>query len=159
MARIKDVVDECLVVSTAFNDISSDTYNELGAELWEDNDTLFPFMLINKKGVSGVVDTYSRTNFPSSETITLPFYFFDTYDEAEKSTTTLQAKEDALQVIAEKYFAELRTRTESGSKGFYMNGLTFNIDDEQHSNRMVRISYEVEFTVKRESCTSGTFNY
>lgn len=159
MARIKDVVDECLLVAGASTAIGSKAYNELGSDLWENNDRTFPFMLVDKKSVNGVVDSFSRTNFPSSETYSQRFHFFDTYDESEKSSTDVQTKEDGLMVIAEQYFTELRTRTESGAKGFYLVGLTFNVDDEKHTNRLVEISYDVEFIAKRETCTAGSFVY
>ena len=48
MANISDVVDECLVVSTAFTEISSDTYNEVGAVNFEDNDKVYPYFLFDK---------------------------------------------------------------------------------------------------------------
>ena len=37
MSRFKEVIDECLLVAQAFTDISSDTYQELGAVNFEDN--------------------------------------------------------------------------------------------------------------------------
>jgi hypothetical protein len=116
-------------------------------------------MLVDKRGLSMNVDTYSRTNLPSSSTYTFQTHFFDTYTEAEKLTTDLQTKQDALMVIAEQFFAELRTRTESGAKGFYLGDVSLGVQDEAQADQLIQVSYDVEIIVKTEDCTLGTFNY
>ena len=159
MSKIKEVVDECLVVATAFTSINSQTYNEIGAINYEDNDKTFPLFLFNKRNVEVVVDKYSRTNLPSQSTYSCNLLFLDTYTEAEKLTTDLQTKQEALMVIAEQYFAELRGRNDSGANGFYLGDVTFNSTDEAHSERLVQLSYNVQFLVNTTDCTLGTFNY
>ena len=160
MARLDDLVDECLTVSTAFTDISSDTYNEVSAVNWEDNDKNFPMFLFDKRNVSVSHNSFSKgNNIPSNSTYTTNLYFLNTYTEAQKSSTTLQARQAALIAIADKYFAELKTRTESGSKGFYLGDISFNSIDEIHNERLIQLRYDVEFIVQAEDCTTGTFNY
>jgi len=160
MADISDVVDECLVVSTAFTEISSDTYNEVGAVNFEDNDKVYPYFLFDKSNISSVVDKYNKsTQLASQVTYTAQLYFMNTYTELEKTTVTLQTKQSDLITIANKYFAELKTRTQSGSKGFIVGSITFNAFDEVHNNRVVQLSYNVEFITYIENCSTGTFNY
>jgi hypothetical protein len=159
MARLKDVVDECLTVADAYVDISSSTYNELSAVNWEDNDKDFPMFLFDKRSVNVTVDKYSRTNLPSSSIYTATVYFFNTYKESEKASTDLQTKQDTLIDYASKYFAELRSRNESGSNGFYLGAISFNSLDEAHSGNLIQLAYNVEFIVKVENCTLGDFNY
>jgi len=158
MARIKDVIDECLTVSTAFVDISSDTYEELSAINWEDKDKDYPFMLIDKN-FNVINNSYTREQLPREQTYTCQFYFMDTFDEFEKTSVTLQEKQDTLLTIADKYFAELKTRTDNGSKGFIVGDINFNAIDEQNNDRVIQLNYSVDFIVKREDCTTGTFNY
>ena len=160
MASISDVVDECLVVSTAFTDISSDSYNEIGAINFEDNDKVYPYFLFDKSGITSVVDKYNKsTQLASQVTYTAQLYFMNTYTELEMATVTLQDKQGVLIDIANKYFAELKTRTQSGSKGFILGNITFNAFDEVHNNRVVQLSYNVEFITYIEDCSTGIFNY
>ena len=159
MARLKDVVDECLLIAEAFSSIKSQTYNEIGAVNFEDNDKSYPLLLFNKSNVSVVVDKYSRINLPSQSTYTVELKLLNTYTELEKVTIDLQTKQDALMVIADQYFAELRTRCESGSKGFYLGSVSFTSLDESHNEQLIELTYTVEFISKLESCTLGTFNY
>lgn len=159
MARLQTVVDECLTVATAFIDISSSTYNELSATTWEDNDKNFPFLLFDKKSIEVTVDKYSRTNLPAKSTYKATIYLFDTYNESEKSSTSLQAKQNALMTSADKYFAELRSRNESGVNGFYLGTISFVPNDESLNNKLIQLTYSVEFIVNREDCTLGTFVY
>lgn len=160
MARLKTVVDECLTVANASIDISSSTYNELGAVNWEDNDKSLPLFLFDKRSVEIAVDKFTRTNLPSRSTYTQTVYFFDTYLESEKSSTDLQTKQDALMVIADQYFAELRGRNATGNNGFYVGDINLVKPlDETHNERLIQLSYEVELQVMREDCTLGTFNY
>jgi hypothetical protein len=159
MAKIKEVVDECLAIATAFTSINSQTYNEIGAVNYEDNDKTFPLFLFNKRNVEVVVDSYSRTNLPSQSTYSCNLLFLNTYTEAEKLTTDLQTKQDALMLIADQYFAELRRRNDSGTNGFYLGEITFNSLDEAHSEELIQLSYNVQFITKITDCTLGEFNY
>ena len=160
MATLSDVVDECLVVSTAFSDISSDTYEELGAVNFEENDKVYPFFLFNKRDISATEDKYNKnTNLASQVTYTCNLYFINTYTELEKNTVTLQTKQGELMTIANKYFAELRTRNESGANGFVIGSVSFNAFDETHIERLVQVSYSVEFITYIEDCSVGTFDY
>lgn len=160
MARIKDVVDECLLIATAFSDISSSTYNEQGAVNFEDNDKIYPHFLFDKRSVTIAVNKFAHaSSLPSKSTYTQTIYFQDLYNEGEKVSTDLQTKQDALQLIAERYIAELRNRNESGRNGFYIGGVTYNITDETHNDRLVEIGATVEIIVMVESCTTGSFTY
>jgi len=160
MARIEAVVDEFLVVATASTDISSDTYNELSAINWEDNDKDYPLFLFDKRSVEIAIDKFSRNNLPSRSTYTQTVYFLDTYTETEKASVTLQSKQDDLITIAEQYFAELRRRNKSGENGFYVGDINaVKPIDETHNDRLVQISYTVELQVMATNCTLGTFNY
>lgn len=159
MARINDVVDECLAVATAFTSINSQTYNEIGAINFEDNDKTYPLFLFNKRGIEVEVTKYSRTNLPSTSVYTCNLLFLDTYTESEKSTTTLQSKQNTLMQYAEQFFAELRRRNDSGANGFYLGNVSFNSNDEAHNDNLVQLSYNVQFIVNVENCTLGTFNY
>jgi hypothetical protein len=160
LANLSDVVSECLVVSTAFNDISSDTYEELGAVNFEDNDKSYPWFCFDKRNISATEDKINKsTNLASQVTYTCQLHFLDTYTEAEKATTTLQAKQGVLMTLANKYFAELRTRNNSGTNGFILGEVSFNSFDETHNERLVEVSYNVEFITYIESCTLGTFDY
>jgi len=159
MARLGDIVDECLTIATAYVDISSSTYNELGAVNWEDNDKTFPLFLFDKRSVEANVTKYSRTNLPAETTYTATLYFFNTYEESEKASTTLQTKQNTLIDYSSKYFAELRSRNESGANGFYLGEISFNSLDEMQNGRLLQLAYNVEFIAKVENCTLGTFNY
>ena len=111
MARIKGVVDEFLAVATAFTSINSQTYNELNAVNYEDNDKDFPYFLFDKRSLTATITSYTpTTNLPSRSTYNVTVYFMNTYTEAEKLTTTLQTKQNELIVIAEQFFAELKTK-------------------------------------------------
>lgn len=159
MARLKSIVDECLLIANAFNEINSQTYNEFGAVNFEDNDKNYPFFLFNKRSVSVVVDKYSRVNLPSSTTYECNIVFMNTYTELEKETIDLQTKQDELINISYKYFAELRSRNDSGDNGFYLLDIRFNSIDETHNERLIQLDYTVTFSVKLEDCSLGTFNY
>lgn len=159
MARINDVVDECLAVATAFSSINSQTYNEIGAINFEDNDKTYPLFLFNKSGIEVNVVKYSRTNLPSKSIYTCNLLFLDTYTESEKTTTALQTKQNELMQYAEQYFAELRRRNATGVNGFQLGEVSFNSNDEAHNDRLVQLSYNVEFIVFVENCTLGSFSY
>lgn len=159
MSKIKEVVDECLAIATAFTSINSQTYNEIGAINFEDNDKSYPMFLFNKRGIQVDVTKYSRNNLPSNSTYTCNVLFLNTYTEAEKLTTTLQTKQDALMDIANQYFAELRERNNSGANGFYLGSISFNSTDEAHSDNLIQLSYNVEFICNVTDCTLGIFNY
>jgi hypothetical protein len=51
MARLKDIVDECLAVATAYTAINSQTYNEVNAVNYEDNDKDFSLCFCLTKGI------------------------------------------------------------------------------------------------------------
>lgn len=160
MARIQAVVDEFLVVANASTDISSDTYNELSAINWEDNDKNYPLLLFDKRSVEVAIDKFSRNNLPSRSTYTQTIYFLNTYTETEKASTTLQAKQDALMVIAEQYFAEVRRRNKSGENGFYVGDINaVKPIDETHNDRLIQLSYTVELQVMLTGCSLGSFDY
>jgi len=159
MAKIKEVVDECLAIATAFTSINSQTYNEIGAINFEDNDKSYPMFLFNKRNVEVVVDSYSRNNLPRKSTYSCNLIFVNTYTEAEKLTTDLQTKQDSLIDIASQYFAELRSKNASGENGFYLGDITFNSLDEAHSDNLIQLSYNVQFIANLTDCTLGTFNY
>lgn len=160
MSRFKEVIDECLLVAQAFTDISSDTYQELGAVNFEDNDKLYPFFLIDKRSIDGTVDSFTRVSLPKSTTYTQRFYFFNTYTESEKNTITLQEKENELKEIADQYFAELRVRNESGENGFFLVGTpSFNVIDETHNEKLIQVSYTLEIKALPDNCALGTFVY
>jgi len=160
MARLKAVVDECLLVAQAFTEISSDTYNELGAIDFEDNDKLYPFFLFDKRSIDGTVESFTRESLPKVTNYSQRFYFFNTYTEGEKPSTDLQTKEDELKEIADKYFAELRVRNQSGENGFFLIGRpTFNVVDETHNERVIQISYTLEIQTLPDNCELGTFVY
>jgi hypothetical protein len=159
MAKIKEVVDECLTIATAFTSINSQTYNEIGAINYEDNDKSFPLFLFNKRNVEVVVDKYSRNNLPSKSTYSCNLLFLNTYTETEKLTIDLQTKQDTLMDIANQYFAELRERNASGTNGFYLGDITFNSNDETHNEELIQLSYNVQFIANVTDCTLGAFNY
>jgi len=159
MAKIKEVVDECLAIATAFTSINSQTYNEIGAINFEDNDKSYPMFLFNKRSVEVKVNKYSRNNLPSQSTYSCNLIFLNTYTELEKTTTTLQTKQDSLMDLASKYFAELRARNDSGANGFYLGEISFNSLDETHSDRLIQLSYNVEFIANVTDCSLGNFNY
>lgn len=159
MARLKTVVDESLTVSTAFTSINSQAYNELSGVNWADNDKTFPYLLIDKRSFEMVVNSYTKTGLPRQTTYTSRFYFFNTYTETEKASTTLQTKQDELIDIASKYFAELRSRNESGANGFFLGTTSFNSLDEMQNGDLLQLSYNVEFIVNIENCSLGTFVY
>ncbi len=160
MARLKDVVDECLLVAQAFTEINSDTYNEVGAVDFEDNDKDFPLFLFNKRDITATNDKYAHSsNLASQVSYSTTLYFMNTYTELEKTTLTLQAKQDDLIHIASKYFAELKNRTNNGSKGFIVGNISFNAFDETHNERLIQVSYNVSFITYLEDCTLGVFDY
>ena len=160
MARLKAVVDECLLVAQAFTEINSDTYNEIGAVDFEDNDKQYPFFLFDKRSIDGTVESFTRESLPKATNYSQKFYFFNTYTEGEKPSTDLQTKEDALKEIADKYFAELRVRNQSGENGFFLVGRpTFNVVDETHNERLIQISYTLEIQTLPDNCELGTFVY
>lgn len=159
MAKLKEVVDECLTIATAFTSINSQTYNEIGAINYEDNDKSYPMFLFNKRGIDVTVNKYSRNNLPTNTTYTCNLVFLNTYTEAEKLTTTLQTKQDTLMDYANQYFAELRERNASGVNGFYLGEISFNPTDEAHSEQLIQLSYSVEFICNVTDCTLGSFIY
>ena len=159
MAKIKEVVDECLAIATAFTSINSQTYDEIGAINFEDNDKSYPMFLFNKRSVEVKVNKYSRNNLPSQSTYSCNLIFLNTYTELEKTTTTLQTKQDTLMDLSGQYFAELRRRNDSGANGFYLGEISFNSLDETHSDRLIQLSYNVEFIANVTDCSLGTFNY
>ncbi len=158
MARLKDIVDECLAVATAYTAINSQTYNEVNAVNYEDNDKDFPMFLFDKRNIGVNVDRFTRTNLPSQTTYSCQVLFFNTYTETEKLTIDLQTKQDDLIIIADRFFAELRTRTQSTNKGFHLGEISFNAIDETHNEQLIQLSYTVQFIANIENCDLGTFD-
>jgi hypothetical protein len=74
--------------------------------------------LFDKRNIGVNVDRFTRTNLPAQTTYSCQVLFFNTYTETEKLTIDLQTKQDDLIIIADRFFAELRTRTQSTDKGF-----------------------------------------
>lgn len=159
MARLSNIVDECLTIATAFTSINSQTYNEIGAINFKDNDKSYPMFLFDKRSVSVEVTKYATNNLPAQSTYTCRFIFVDDYPESEKTSTTLQSKQGTLMQYAEQYIAEVRRRNDSGANGFYLGSTSFESIDETHNDRLIQLTYNVEFIVNVETCTLGTFVY
>lgn len=159
MANIKSIVDECLTISEAFTSIKSQTYNEIGAVNFEDNDKDYPMFLFDKRSVNFDVQSYTRSRLPNKTIITADIYFYDTYTEAEKTTKDLQTKESELITISNQFIAELRRRNEDTSSVFSLTNITYKPIDEASNDRLIEVAYSVEFLLFVDDCSLGTFNY
>ena len=159
MANIKSIVDECLTIAEAFTSINSQTYNEIGAVNFEDNDKSYPFFLFDKRSVNFNVESYTRNGLPNRTLVTADVYFYDTYDESEKVAKNLQTKQSELITISNQFITELRTRNKSTDSVFSLNDITYKPIDEVHNDRLVEVAYTLEFLLSVDDCTLGTFNY
>ncbi len=159
MANIKSVIDECLTIAEAFTSINSQTYNELGAINFEDNNKTFPHFLFDKRSINVAVDSYTNNSLPNKSKLTADIYFHNTYTELEKEAIDLQTKEAALITIANQFIAELKSRNKSSNTNFILEVATYKPLDETHNEQLIQIAYTLEFTMFADDCTLGIFNY
>lgn len=160
MANIKSIVDECLTISEAFTSIKSQTYNEIGAVNFEDNDKDYPMFLFDKKSIGISITDYGRNKLPSEVKYTADLYFYNTYTEEEKISTSLQTKQEELIIIAEQFIAELKNRTDSTNNSFFVNTVdSSSVTDEINNDRLIEVKYSLEFISRITSCDTGQFEY
>ena len=105
-------------------------------------------------------EVFNKVYLPRKKVYSLKIYFLDDYKQAEKDTTSRQAKYAALELIADQFLSEVKSRTfgtthnnfefEAGANGFTV--------DQVHNDNLVQVFYDVTFTV-RQNCTEGSFSY
>ena len=160
MAQINDIIDELNTIATAFTSVNSFIFDEIGA-INEDRSKTYPAILVDSRNIDINPITLNRSNLPQRVDYTLRLFFLDTYQVSEQKTTTKQTKYAALETIANQYLAEVKRRTESLSKGFFLKSRSINngfIVDKVHNDDLVQLVYSATFEADND-CNLGTFNY
>lgn len=159
MATIKTVIDELETIANAFTGVEQFMYdrpsyiNGRPSEAW-------PLILVNSSP-NNVRGDVNRDYLPRKKQFTLNIFVYDTFNEDEKSTTTLQTKQAAVDQLLDQYIAELMRRNNSGANGFFLSEqATINgfIAHDVHNGRLVQSTYTVNVYLDSE-CSTGTFNY
>lgn len=151
------IITDLNTVATAFTSLNDFAYNEINNVNEASND--FPMLLVDKRNLSYEVDSFTRTGLPSSTTLELQLYLFDTYPEAEKLTTNLQTKQQSLLDISYQLVAELRERYAYSDTGYYLDSINYNLIDEAHNEQLIQVGINATFIIRPTDCTLGTFNY
>jgi len=158
MAQINDIIDELNTIATAFS--KTFIFDEIGA-INEDKSKSYPAILVDSRNVDINVITFNRSNLPHRVDYTLRMFFLDTYMVSQQKTTTKQTKYAAMETIANQYLAEVKRRTESLAKGFFLKSASVSngfIVDKVHNDDLVQLVYSVTFQADND-CSTGTFTY
>lgn len=154
---LSSIITDLNTVATAYSSLNDFSYNEIHNVNEASNS--FPMLLVNKRSLDFEVQTFSRLGLPNQTTLGLQLYFFNTYTELEKESTTLQAKQQELLDISLQFIAEIRKRYESTDYPFNITDVSYNVIDESHNERLIQISVNLTYMIKINDCTLGTFNY
>lgn len=134
---------------TSFNTIATNqsltfVFNELQS-INEDRAKDYPALLINAQGVTKRHIEINKDYLPRYREYKTRFFFFDLYKNSEKETKTLQEKYGDVELIAEKYFAEVMETvmsTPTDIADFDYEQEAFMVFD-QHNDKLIQVSYNV----------------
>lgn len=158
MAQINDIIDELNTIATAFS--KTFIFDEIEA-VNEDRLKTYPAILVDSRNIDINPLTFNRSNLPQRVDYTLKLFFLDTYHVSEQKTTSKQTKYANVETIANQYLAEVKRRTESLAKGFFLKSSLVNngfVVDKVHNDNLVQLVYSVTFQADND-CNLGTFNY
>jgi hypothetical protein len=159
MATIKTVIDEFQTIANAFTGVEEFMYDRpshINGRLNEQ----YPLILVNSSPNHTRGDV-NNSFLPRKKRFTLNVFCYDTYNEDEKSTTTLQTKQANVDELLDQYIAEVMRRNVSGSNGFYLSdqsNINGFVAHDVHNGRFVQSTYTINVYLDSE-CNTGTFNY
>ena len=159
MATIKTVIDELETIANAFTGVNEFMYDRPSYINGRMNEQ-YPLILVNSSPnhTRGAVN---NSFLPRKKQFVLNIFMYDTYNEDEKSTTTLQTKQAEVDTLLDQYIAEVIRRNVSGANGFYLSeqaSINGFLAHDVHNGRLVQSTYTVNVYLDSE-CSTGTFNY
>lgn len=160
MAQINDIVNELNTIATAFTSVETFIFDEIGA-INEDRLKSYPAILVDSRNIDINVVSFGRSNLPHKVDYTFRIFFLDTYQVSQQKTTTRQTKYAAMETIANQYLAEVKRRTESLDKYFFLKSSSVSngfVVDKVHNDDLVQLVYSVTFQADND-CQTGTFTY
>ena len=163
LSTLKQIVDELNTVATAF-----DAVNTFGfifpSEVNNDPAKDYPMILLNANLTALTTRRDANSKLPSRKQYNLLITFWDSYSLTDKTTLDSQSKYSDLEIIADRYFAEVAQRSEDheATAEFFIENfenITGTYVQNQNNDLLIGISYPLVIIADNLQCTTGTFVY
>jgi hypothetical protein len=162
--NIKEIIDELETIADAFTSVNTFNFGKV-SEINDQPEKSYPAIYINSVIEGRTIERDSNSHLPKIKSYPIEIIFWDLYLTAEQATTDIQSKYSALEIIADKYFAEVNRRTiedPASTRQFYIDNfedLTGTYVTHEHTDDLVGIRYRPIFKADNIACNTGTFNY
>lgn len=163
--NIKNIIDELSRIAVAYSPVIG-TFNF--GNLSEINDKpakSYPAIYVSHLIEAKTIRRDGNSHLPKEKEYPLQVVFWDTYKTVESSATNLQSKYSELEIIADKFWAEVNRRTiddPASTREFWIENFEEMVGSyitHSHNSDLVGISYNPTFIADNLQCTTGTFNY
>ena len=163
--NIKEIIDELDTIATAFDAVNTFVFG-YPSEVNEQPAKNYPAIYINSDFTGQTIERDSGNGLPNKRQYNLSVIFWDTYTITDKTTLDKQSKYSDIEIIADKYFAEVQRRVEreqtSSTPEFYIGNfetLTGSYVQNQNNDKLIGIIYPLVIIADSLQCTTGTFSY
>ena len=162
--NIKNIIDELSTIATAFTEVNTFNFGKR-SEINNKPAKSYPVIYVSHEISAKTIERDVNSHLPKKREYPLQVIFYDTYKIANKATTDLQTKYSELEIVADKFWAEVNRRTiedPASTREFYIENfedLTGDYQLEVHDGDLISITYTPVFRADNLQCTTGTFNY
>ena len=163
-SNIKEIINELETIADAFTSVSTFNFGRM-SEINDQPEKSYPAIYIDSVIEAKTVRRDGNSHLPKEKEYPIEIIFWDKYLIAEQSTTDIQSKYSALEIIADQFFAEVNRRTiedPASTRQFHINNyedLTGTYVTNSHVDNLVGIRYRPIFLADNIACTTGTFSY
>ena len=166
VSNINEIIDELSTIATAYDAIGTFVFGA-PSEVNEQPAKTYPAIYIAEEFNAQTIERGANDGLPSRRQYNLNVTFWDSYTITDKSTLDNQSKYSALEIIADRYFAEVNRRTviqsspKSTAEFFISNfeSLTGTYVQNKNNDLLIGIIYPLQIIAHNLQCDLGTFNY
>lgn len=164
-SNIKNIIDELSRIAVAYSPVIGAFNFGDRSEINDKPAKSYPAIYISSLIESTTIERDANSHLPRSKNYPIQVIFWDTYNLVESSAVNLQTKYSDLEIIADRFWAEVNRRTitdPADTRQFYIDNfedMVGNYITNSHVDDLVGISYNPIFRADNLQCTTGTFSY
>lgn len=166
VSNIKQIIDELEAVADAYDAINKFVFG-FPSEVNNEPAKVYPMILVSADFNAQTILRDANSGLPSRRQYNLAVTFWDSYTLGDKTTLNNQQKYSAIEIIADRYFAEVNRRTvirtsPFSTAEFFINNfetLTGTYVQNRNNDKLAGILYQLEIIADNLQCTKGTFSY
>lgn len=165
-SNIKQIIDELSTIATAYDAINTFLFG-FRSQMNHDPAKSYPMLFISADFTAQTIERDANSGLPSKKQYNLAVTFWDSYTITDKTTLNNQSKYSALEIIADRYFAEVNRRTitrdsPASTAEFFIGNfetLTATYVQDENNDKLIGIMYQLQIIADNLQCTKGTFTY